>query len=314
MLPVALAILDNSCSLRTHLSYSQLALEESDISWGRQVPPPLKFLYANHHVEVSLGVLLNHVTDVVRLPSLLAKEAGSKLKGKCCPNWISISDRPSFCLFICLFACHFATVVVMNKKIRSHCGSEYLLWRWSQMIPITVSQSYSTLSKILALHSVFGKHEPKMDDLSGTPMSTISWLLPKPCVNHNVRRLNPRDWPNSECLDPESNISEDQRCLVTEILLLEEQGRRMLCISQETAACGFCLSSFVFHDTFEIRKKGAIKIKRIDKKLQESEKNPSYIPILMRIQVLLPSFGFLLQLLQPNFETSLENLKKVTWL
>lgn len=209
---------------------------------------------------MSLGVLLNHVTDVVRLPSLLGKEAGSKLKGEHWPNWISASDRPSFCFFICPFACHFATVVLMNKEKKNSaivganicCGDGA---KWFPLLSVRVMSScYSILSKILALHSVFGKHEPKMDNLSGTPMCSISWLIPKPCVNHNVRGLSPRDWPNSEHLDPESNISEDQRCLVTEILLLEEQGRQMLCISQETAARGFCLSSFVFCDTFEIRK------------------------------------------------------------
>lgn len=118
-----------------------------------------------------------------------------------------------------------------------------------------MSSCYSILSRILALHSVFGKHEPKMDNLSGTTMCGISWLIPKPCVNHNFRGLNPRDWPKSEHLDPESNVPEDQRCLVTELLLLEEHGGQMLCISQETATCGFCLCSIVFCDTFKVRKK-----------------------------------------------------------
>lgn len=36
----------------------------------------------------------------------------------------------------------------------------------------------------------------------------------------------------------------------------------MLCISQEIAARGFCLCSFVFCDTFEIIKKNPIQIKK----------------------------------------------------
>lgn len=196
------------------------------------------------------------------------KEAGSTLRGEYWSNWILISDRPSFCFFIfqSLFACHFATVVVMNKKYAAVVGVNICCGDGAKRFPLlsvrVMSSCYSILSRILALPSVFGKHEPKMDNLSGTLMCSIPWLIPKPSVNHNVRGLNPTDWPNSEHLDPDSNVSEDQRCLVTEILLLEEQGGQMLCISQGTAACGFCLCFFVFRDTFEIRKKGAIQIKK----------------------------------------------------
>lgn len=149
----------------------------------------------------------------------------------CCNNWINGIKKK------------YAAVVGVNIC----CGDRA---KWFPLLSVRVMSScYSILSKILALHSGFGKHEPRIDNLSGTPMCSISWLIPKPCVNHNVRGLNPRDWPNSEHLDPESNVSEDQRCLVTEILLLEEQGGQMLFLSQETAARGFCLFSSVFHET-----------------------------------------------------------------
>lgn len=37
----------------------------------RLVQPPLELLDADHHVEVALGVLLDHVPDVVRFAGLL---------------------------------------------------------------------------------------------------------------------------------------------------------------------------------------------------------------------------------------------------
>jgi len=33
--------------------------------------PPLQFLYAHHHVEVTLRILLNDITNIVRLSGLL---------------------------------------------------------------------------------------------------------------------------------------------------------------------------------------------------------------------------------------------------
>lgn len=70
----------------------------------------------------------------------------------------------------------------------------------------------------------------------------------------------------------------------------------MLCLSLKTAACRFCLRFFVFNDTYEVRKKGVIQINKKGqiKNARELKKLhlPSFIPVLMRNQMLLPSSGF----------------------
>lgn len=37
------------------------------------------YLYSNHHVKVSLAVLLNNISDVVRFPGLLKFPSGNKI-------------------------------------------------------------------------------------------------------------------------------------------------------------------------------------------------------------------------------------------
>lgn len=51
------------------------------------------YLYSNHHVKVSLAVLLYHISDIIRFSGLLKFPSGNKI--------FDLSDGPD-CIAMCL--------------------------------------------------------------------------------------------------------------------------------------------------------------------------------------------------------------------
>lgn len=70
-------------------SHSHTDLIEADVKVRVSSPegtsPSLELLYSHHQVEVPLGVLLDHVSDVIRFTSLLEQEDhGGEIKHSQC--------------------------------------------------------------------------------------------------------------------------------------------------------------------------------------------------------------------------------------